>query len=97
MYTITGEYLYPDNLDAVRNSRADIRKFAEEAKDLGIQYIGLCCGNAPILTREVAEVYGREPPSSKYKPDLSMSFVFGATSKDYKTEKLRKFMMGEIK
>lgn len=93
---ITGENLYPENLDAVRNSRADIRKFAEEAKELGVQYIGLCCGNAPILTREVAEVYGRDPPASKYKMDMSMSFVFGETSKDYKTDKLRKFMIGEI-
>ena len=62
-----------------------------------MEYIGLCCGNAPILTREVAEVYGRSPPASKYKMDISMSFVFGETGKDYAKDKLRKFMMGEIK
>ena len=89
--------MYPDNLDAVRSSRADIRKFAEEAKSLGVQYIGLCCGDAPNLIREVAEAYGREPPSSKYKTDMSMSMVFGdRTNYDYDREKFRKFVMGEI-
>ena len=90
--------MYPDNLDAVRSSRADIRKFAEEAKELGIQYIGLCCGNAPILTREVAQVYGREPPASKYKMDMSQSFIMGDIAKDYgKMETLSNFMTGKIK
>ena len=81
----------------MRCSRADIRKFAEEAKSIDIQYIGLCCGNAPNLTREIAEVYGRTPPASKYKMDLSMSFVFGEKGKEYNMEKRQKFVMGEIK
>ena len=52
-------------------TRREIRQFAEDAKALGVQYIGLCCGNSPAFTREVAEVYGRTPGSSEYKPDMS--------------------------
>ena len=42
-------------------------------------------------------MYGRNPPASKYKPDLSMSFILGEKGKDYGLDKLRKFVMGEIK
>ena len=96
-FCLIGDLLFPEDLDAVRSSRSDIRRFAQEAKELGIQYVGLCCGNASILTREVAQVYGREPPAAKYKMDMSQSFIMGETAKDYKMEKQRKFMMGEIK
>ncbi|KAL4223235.1 hypothetical protein ACF0H5_016707 [Mactra antiquata] len=64
--SVTGELVYPKNLDVVRCSRDEIRQFAEDAKAIGVQYIGLCCGNYPSLTREVAEVYGKNPPASKY-------------------------------
>lgn len=93
----TGKYTYPDNLDCVRCTRTDIRKFAEEAKSIGIQYIGLCCGNSASLTREVAEVYGRTPPASRYSTNTEKSFVFGEPSGEYGEEmrKLAKFMKGE--
>lgn len=94
---LTGENLYPDNLDCFRCNRADIRKFAQEAKELGIQYIGVCCGNASIFTREVAEVYGREPPASKYRTDMSLSFAFSDTGKHTKKDKFRQHMTGETK
>ena len=94
---LAGENLYPDNLDCFRCNRADIRKFAQEAKELGIQYIGVCCGNASIFTREVAEVYGREPPASKYRTDMSLSFAFSDTGKHTKKDKFRQHMTGETK
>ncbi|KAL4233484.1 hypothetical protein ACF0H5_008165 [Mactra antiquata] len=93
----TGKLVYPDNLDCVRCTRIDIRKFAEDAKQLGIQYVGLCCGNSPSLTREVAEVFDKNPPASKYSTSASQSFVFGDSAKTYGTEmaKMAKFMKGE--
>lgn len=76
-------------------SRSDIRQFAQEAKKIGIEYIGLCCGNAPNYFREIAEVYGRKPEASKYTPDVSMSFIFGEKiSKKYSSsDKLRQYML----
>lgn len=89
--------MYPDNLDCVRCSRVDVRQFAEDAKQLGIQYIGLCCGNSPNLTREIAEVYDKNPPASKYSARTQKSLIFGDQAVEYgsKMIKLRRFMMGE--
>ncbi|XP_013387238.1 betaine--homocysteine S-methyltransferase 1 [Lingula anatina] len=47
-------------------SRSQIGEYAAQAREIGIQYIGLCCGNAPHYFRIVAETYGRRPPASRY-------------------------------
>ncbi|XP_071142760.1 betaine--homocysteine S-methyltransferase 1-like [Mytilus edulis] len=73
----TGKDAFPEDLTAFHCSRTQIRKFAEEAKELGVQYVGLCCGNASHFMRIVAEVYGRTPPASKYSPDMSQHFIWG--------------------
>ncbi|CAC5420611.1 BHMT [Mytilus coruscus] len=73
----SGKHLYMNDLESVRCSSADIRLFAHEAKQLGVQYIGLCCGNFASYFRELAEVYGRTPLASNYSPDMSMNSVFG--------------------
>lgn len=57
-------------------SRSDIREFAEAAKEMGINYIGLCCGNAPNYFREIAEVYDRKPPASTYRPNFEQAKIF---------------------
>ncbi|XP_060589323.1 uncharacterized protein LOC132744582 [Ruditapes philippinarum] len=53
------------------------------------QYIGLCCGNYPSLIREVAEVYGKKPPASKY------AWISGEVPKTERGKKIRRFMVGE--
>lgn len=95
--TFSGKLVYPDNLDCVRCTRSEIREFAEKAKAIGIQYIGLCCGNSANLTRELAEVYGKNPPASKYATSTQKSFIFGDAAGEYGEEmrKLAKFMKGE--
>ena len=72
-----GKNAFPEDLTAFYSSRTQIRQFAEEAKELGVQYVGLCCGNASHYLRIVAEVYGRNPPASKYSPDMSQHFIWG--------------------
>lgn len=91
----TGKSLYPLDLACAMCSRSDIRQFATEAKEMGIEYIGLCCGNAPNYFRELAQVYGRQPEASKYSPDISQSFIFGEKiSKKYSSsDKLRQYMV----
>ncbi|KAK3098966.1 hypothetical protein FSP39_024758, partial [Pinctada imbricata] len=93
---VTGERLYPTNISCFECNRSDIRKFAEEAKNIGVKYIGVCCGNNGGLTREVAQVYGRKPEACKYSPDISLSCVFGESSKEEKysrSSKIRDFMI----
>jgi len=90
---------YPDNLDTVRCTRGEVRQFAEEAKAAGVQYVGLCCGNAPSLMREVAEVYGKDPPAAKYKSRQDKSMIFGDPAKKYGEDvaKLATWMTGDFK
>ncbi|XP_033739939.1 betaine--homocysteine S-methyltransferase 1-like [Pecten maximus] len=77
----TEKDVYPTNLSCVACSRDDIRQFAEEAKAIGVNYVGLCCGNAPFFFRELAEVYGRKPDACKYSPDVSANVIVGKHTK----------------
>ena len=52
--------------------------FAIKARDLGINYIGICCGAGPHHVRAMAEALGRTVPASKYAPDMSVHPLFGA-------------------
>ena len=45
---------FPTALDPMQCNRYEIGKFAKEAFDLGINYLGVCCGANPMLIREVA-------------------------------------------
>lgn len=36
-------------------SRWDVQKYAREAYDMGIRYIGACCGFEPYHVRAIAE------------------------------------------
>ena len=86
-------------MNCVMCNRADIQKFATEAKEIGVQYIGLCCGNAPNMLREVAEVYGRTPEASKYTPDVSENIIVGRRGSEInkEAEKVRRFSLGDAK
>jgi hypothetical protein len=79
---ISGKSLYINDLESARCNSNDIRKFAKEAKEIGIQYIGLCCGNSASYFRELAETYGRTTPASKYSPDMTMNSIFGEEQND---------------
>ena len=58
-------------------NRYEIAKFAKEAFDLGINYLGVCCGANPMLIRQVAEAVGLTVPSSKYREDMTNHMLFG--------------------
>ena len=95
--SFSGDLLYPVNINSLSCNRSEIRNFATEAKNIGVQYIGLCCGNAGNLLREVAEVYGRTPEASKYSPDVSENVLIGDRGRDInkEIEKVRRFSLGE--
>ena len=68
---------FPTALDPKYVNRYEIRAFAEEAWALGVKYLGVCCGAAPIHIREVAEAMGRTPPASRYREDMDRHFLYG--------------------
>jgi homocysteine S-methyltransferase len=53
--------------------------FARRARDLGVDYIGVCCGGGPHHVRAMAEALGRKTPASRYSPDLALHPVLGPT------------------
>lgn len=85
---------FPLDLSACLSSRTEIAEFARECKDLGIEYVGLCCGNSANMLRVVAEVYEKKPEASKYSPDMSKHFIFGDKSKfdSHYTTELREYI-----
>jgi betaine-homocysteine S-methyltransferase len=68
---------FPVNLDPFLCSRREIGDFAREAFDLGIHYLGLCCGAGPHTVRALAEALGRVPPASRYSADMSKHAYLG--------------------
>ena len=48
---------------------------------LGIKYLGVCCGAAPMHIREVAEAIGRKVPASRYREKMSNHFMYGTNER----------------
>jgi len=68
---------FPTALDPFTCNRYEIGRFATEAYDLGVRYLGVCCGAAPHHVRSMAEALGRTPPASRFSPDMSKHAFLG--------------------
>ena len=77
-YAVPGDRAFPSALDPFTCNRFEIADFAREAYDLGIHYLGVCCGAGPHHVRAMAEALGRTPPASRYSPDMSRHAFFGS-------------------
>ena len=86
------ETTFPTALDPMQCNRYEIRKFAKEAFEIGINYLGVCCGANPMLIREVAETVGLKVPASKYRENMENHYMFGKNKripkhiKDYRNK-----------
>ena len=69
---------FPLALEPKLCTRFEVAAFTRTAIELGVRYLGLCCGAAPHLIRSMAEELGRTPPASRYSPDHSSNSVLGA-------------------
>ena len=58
--------MYPDGFDAFHVSRVEIAQFTMRCLELGLRYIGICCGNTGNYTRAMAEVMGKDTTLNKY-------------------------------
>ena len=83
---------FPTALDPLTCTRYEIADFATEAYDLGIGYLGVCCGAGPHHIRAMAEALGRTPPASRYTADMSKHAFLGTDptlkveNREYATE-----------
>jgi len=50
---------FPFALDPLQLTRKEMGDYAKNARDLGINYIGSCCGSVAIHVREMARVLGK--------------------------------------
>lgn len=68
---------FPTALDPLQCTRYEIADFAREAYDLGVRYLGVCCGAGPHHIRGMAEALGRTPPASRFSADMSKHAFLG--------------------
>ncbi len=72
---------FPTALDPFTCNRYELGDFAREAHELGVSYLGVCCGAGPHHIRSVAEALGRTPPASRYTADMSKHAFLGTDEK----------------
>jgi betaine-homocysteine S-methyltransferase len=73
-----GEHAFPVALDPFICTRFEMAQFALQARELGVNYIGICCGAGPHHVRAMAEALGREVPASRYSPSMDLHPMFRA-------------------
>ena len=69
---------FPLALEPFGCTRFEMAQFALQARDLGVDYVGICCGAGPHHVRAMAEALGREVPASKYSPAMNLHPMFRA-------------------
>jgi betaine-homocysteine S-methyltransferase len=71
----TANPAFPDKLEQIMMTRYEMGKFATRARDLGVEYIGSCCGSIATHVREMAKALGKykEQPVWQARPDSPMS------------------------
>jgi betaine-homocysteine S-methyltransferase len=82
-----GAQAFPVALDPFTCTRVELGEFATAALALGVRYLGVCCGAAPHHVRAVAEAAGKNPPASRYSPDMTKHSFLGtdpAITKSYR-------------
>jgi betaine-homocysteine S-methyltransferase len=73
-----GAQAFPSALDPFTCTREELGEFATAALELGVTYLGVCCGAGPHHIRAVAEAAGQAPPASRYSPDMSKHSFLGS-------------------
>ncbi len=61
---------FPLALDPLTLTRDEMAAYTRRAREMGINYIGSCCGSVAHHVRAMAEALGRKPPASAKSADL---------------------------
>jgi betaine-homocysteine S-methyltransferase len=56
---------FPYALDPLQLNRKEMGDYAKRAKEIGINYIGSCCGSVASHVREMAKALGKLPPDNR--------------------------------
>jgi betaine-homocysteine S-methyltransferase len=56
---------FPFELDPLQLSRKEMSAYAQRARDIGVDYIGACCGSVATHIREMARVLGKLPAEQR--------------------------------
>ena len=75
-----GQHLFPIQLEPFQCTRFEMADFARRARDIGVDYVGICCGGGPHHVRAMAEALGRQTPASRYSPAMELHPVLGRRS-----------------
>jgi len=75
---LPGDRPFPTALDPFTCNRYEIADFTRAAVEVGVRYLGVCCGAAPHHIRAMAEALGRTPPASRYTADMSKHAYLGS-------------------
>jgi len=75
-----GARVFPLALDPFSCTRFEMADFAVAARDLGVNYVGICCGAGPHHVRAMAEAIGRTAPASKYSPSMDLHPILGTAA-----------------
>jgi betaine-homocysteine S-methyltransferase len=68
---------FPTALDPFVCNRYELAEFGAAALELGVRYLGVCCGAGPHHIRSLAEAVGHTPAASKYTADMSKHAFLG--------------------
>jgi betaine-homocysteine S-methyltransferase len=71
---------FPVALDPFTCNRHEMADFTRAAVELGVRYLGVCCGAGPHHIRAMAEALGRTPPASRYSADMSKHAFLGSVA-----------------
>lgn len=72
-----GRVAFPTELDPFVLTRKEMASYALKATEIGIGYIGSCCGSAPHHIRAMAEALGKTTPNSRYSPKIELHKIIG--------------------
>jgi betaine-homocysteine S-methyltransferase len=56
---------FPFGLDPLQLGRQEMARYAETARDLGIDFVGSCCGSVASHVREMARALGKKPAEDR--------------------------------
>ncbi len=56
---------FPFGLDPLQHSRQEMAEYAVKARDIGVNYIGACCGAVATHIREMARALGKAPAEGR--------------------------------
>lgn len=83
-----GTSAYTLGLDRYLCTRQEFADFALEARDIGVEMLGMCCGGEAYHLRAMAEALGRATEASKYSArDMSEHYMVGSAQFAKKQEK----------